>query len=75
MNDWTWINMEVSIKISDDKFHIRKLNLKTAKYSYMILKHADFNAIEDEIIKYESRNGILTKRTQALFQKEEHHNG
>ena len=37
MKDWEFISTTISAKRYDDDYHIRKLNLDTAKYSYMVL--------------------------------------
>ena len=50
MNDWIYISNKISYKNYDEHIHVRKLNLKTAKYSYLTLYFWELNDIFEKII-------------------------
>jgi len=45
MKDWEYISSEISAKRYDNQYHIRKLNLKTGNYSYMIIWDHELDGI------------------------------
>jgi len=54
MKDWIYIDTEISYKNYDGCIHIRKLNLKTAKYSYISLyDHQFLDIFKDDLSLYE----------------------
>ena len=50
MNDWIYISQTISYKDYDSHVHVRKLNLKTGKYSYLTLYFWELNDIFENII-------------------------
>ena len=51
MKDWIFISTEISYKNYDGHIHVRKLNHKTAKYSYLTLYFWELNDIFEKIIE------------------------
>lgn len=51
MNDWIYISRTISYKNYDEHIHVRKLNLKTGKYSYLTLYFWELNDIFEGIIE------------------------
>ena len=51
MKDWIYISEEISYKDYDAHIHVRKLNLKTGKYSYLTLYFWELNDIDHKIVE------------------------
>jgi len=63
MRDWEYINATISAKRYDGTYHIRKLNLETANYSYMTL----FDHELEDILKI--KNVLEEKRQSGATDK------
>lgn len=63
MNDWIWISNEISFKNYNSHIHIRKLNLKIGKYSYMTLYDWELEII------LEKRNQLVTDAMKSIDDK------